>query len=96
MNEKDIALASSGKARILYWRCGSCCEMFKWLTTCSAVLALFAILYVLSIGPMYWLGFRGVFGQGPVMWLADVYAPVWLLEKTPLKDLLYWYVYLGR
>jgi hypothetical protein len=66
------------------------------------VIAYFGVLigvlsvYTISMGPMYWLAGRGMFiGDGPVYWLADFYAPLWWLEKTPLKEVLYWYVDLG-
>lgn len=65
-----------------------------WMLRVGISLGLLGI-YIISIGPMYWLASRGAFGEGPIFWLADVYAPIWWLKDTFLRDLLHWYVQVG-
>lgn len=53
------------------------------------------VLYVLSVGPMYWLGFRGYWRQGAIYWPATFYYPLWAITNPSWQGLLKWYVHLG-
>lgn len=35
------------------------------------------LLYVISVGPVYWLVLWGAFGDGPIYFQAYLYRPLW-------------------
>lgn len=51
------------------------------------------VLYVLSIGPLYWQWYAGKYVSGPTV-IAAIYEPLWLLCGwfPPLGELVNWYV----
>ena len=54
---------------------------------------IFWMLYILSIGPMYWHWYIGKFANGSY-WIALFYEPLWQLAERfpPFGDLLDYYV----
>ncbi|MEX0726255.1 MAG: hypothetical protein WD065_08300 [Planctomycetaceae bacterium] len=45
-------------------------EVSRGLATYAFYILSLLAAYVISIGPMYWLSSYGVFGAGPISWLA--------------------------
>ncbi|AMV19257.1 hypothetical protein VT03_15305 [Planctomyces sp. SH-PL14] len=56
---------------------------------------LVTVAYVLSIGPVYWLGFRGFFGKGAIWWPSVFYYPLWAIKNHTWQQWLKWYVHVG-
>jgi len=64
------------------------------LTSCLQLATAF-IIYVFSIGPMYWSWYRGVYCEGPQI-AVRIYSPLYHLAGwcPPFGEWLNWYVQL--
>lgn len=56
-------------------------------------MAITLVVYVLSIGPLYWQWYAGKYVSGPTV-IAAFYEPLWILCGwfPPLGRLVNWYV----
>ena len=65
----------------------------RWAKTLAVVLASSALLYVLSIGPVYWLAWQDYLPEWTDGPLDFFYTPIHQSPK-PIHDAVNWYVHL--
>ena len=54
--------------------------------------AILLVLYVLSIGPMFWYWFEAIHGDGS-KYIAAFYTPLlYACEIDPIRDFVNWYI----
>jgi hypothetical protein len=67
-------------------------DLRAYLRTTFLQLAVFFVLYTLSIGPMYWRWYASMYLNGPE-YIARLYYPLYLLSAfRPFGEFLNWYV----